>query len=130
MLWPPQGIYAKVALNSSADLKGVKIRAYSPTVARMIELMGGQPVTVQAADLCEALLKAAAAELCGWKTSEEKTLCYLDQLKKNKMKVLPASADLQKELLGIDERVTREWLVQAGPDGRQVYDTNSQALKK
>jgi TRAP-type C4-dicarboxylate transport system, periplasmic component len=53
--WPPQGVYAKVALNSLADLQGVKVRSYSPTVARLIELMGAQPVTVQAADLGEAL---------------------------------------------------------------------------
>ncbi|MBC9071226.1 TRAP transporter substrate-binding protein [Thauera sp. CAU 1555] len=53
--WPPQGIYSKTALSSMADLKGVKIRSYSPTVARMIELMGAQPVTVQAADLTQAL---------------------------------------------------------------------------
>lgn len=53
--WPPQGIYSKTALTSSNDLKGVKIRSYSPTVARMIELMGAQPVTVQAAELTQAL---------------------------------------------------------------------------
>ena len=53
--WPPQGIYSKTALTSLNDLKGVKIRSYSPTVARMIELMGAQPVTVQAADLTQAL---------------------------------------------------------------------------
>ena len=28
--WPPQGIYAKKPINSAADLKGVKWRAYSP----------------------------------------------------------------------------------------------------
>lgn len=53
--WPPQGVYSKVELNTLGDLKGMKIRSYSPTVARMIQLMGGQPVTVQAADLTQAL---------------------------------------------------------------------------
>lgn len=53
--WQPQGIYSMKALSGVADLKGLKIRSYSPTVARMIELMGGQPVTVQAADLTQAL---------------------------------------------------------------------------
>jgi hypothetical protein len=28
--WPPQGIYAKKPLNTAADLKGIKWRAYSP----------------------------------------------------------------------------------------------------
>ncbi|MBT0963953.1 TRAP transporter substrate-binding protein [Denitromonas iodatirespirans] len=53
--WPPQGIYTKSAVDSMSDLRNMKIRSYSPTVARMIRLMGGQPVTVQAADLTQAL---------------------------------------------------------------------------
>jgi TRAP-type transport system periplasmic protein len=53
--WPPQGIYAKKAINSAADLKGVKWRAYSPSTARIAELVGAQPVTVQAAELSQAM---------------------------------------------------------------------------
>jgi TRAP-type transport system periplasmic protein len=53
--WPPQGIYSKKPVNSAADLKGSKWRAYSPTTARIGELLGAQPVTVQAADLSQAL---------------------------------------------------------------------------
>ena len=53
--WQPQGIYSTAELGSVSDLSGMKIRSYSPTVARMIELMGAQPVTVQAADLTQAL---------------------------------------------------------------------------
>ncbi len=53
--WPPQGIYAKKPLNTAADLKGVKWRAYSPATARVAELVGAQPVTVQAAELSQAL---------------------------------------------------------------------------
>ena len=52
--WPPQGIYAKKPINSAADLKGVKWRAYSPATARIAELVGAQPVTVQAAELSQA----------------------------------------------------------------------------
>ncbi len=53
--WPPQGIYAKKPVNSAADLKGVKWRAYSPSTARIGELVGAQPVTVQAAEVSAAL---------------------------------------------------------------------------
>lgn len=53
--WQPQGIYSTSEISSVSDLRGMKIRSYSPTVARMIELMGAQPVTVQAADLTHAL---------------------------------------------------------------------------
>jgi len=53
--WPPQGIYVKKQIASAADLKGVKWRAYSPATARIAELVGAQPVTVQAAELSQAL---------------------------------------------------------------------------
>ncbi len=53
--WPPQGIYAKRPLASAADLKGMKWRAYSPSTARIAELVGAQPVTVQAAELSQAM---------------------------------------------------------------------------
>jgi len=53
--WPPQGIYAKKPINSAADLKGVKWRAYSPSTAKIAELVGAQPVTVQAAELSQAM---------------------------------------------------------------------------
>ena len=53
--WPPQGIYTKKPLASAADLKGIKWRAYSPATARIAELVGAQPVTVQAAEFSQAL---------------------------------------------------------------------------
>ena len=53
--WPPQGIYSKKPLASAADLKGLKWRAYSPATSRIAELVGAQPVTVQAADLSQAM---------------------------------------------------------------------------
>ncbi len=53
--WPPQGIYAKKPINSAADLRGVKWRAYSPATSRIAELVGAQPVTVQAAEFAQAL---------------------------------------------------------------------------
>jgi len=53
--WPPQGIYSKKPLSSAADMKGLKWRAYSPATARIAELVGAQPVTVQAAELSQAM---------------------------------------------------------------------------
>lgn len=53
--WPPQGIYTKRPIAAAADLKGMKWRAYSPATARIAELVGAQPVTVQAAELSQAL---------------------------------------------------------------------------
>lgn len=53
--WPPQGIYVKKPINAASDLKGVKWRAYSPATSRIAELVGAQPVTVQAAELSQAM---------------------------------------------------------------------------
>jgi TRAP-type C4-dicarboxylate transport system substrate-binding protein len=53
--WPPQGIYSKKPLASGADMKGLKWRAYSPATAKIAELVGAQPVTVQAAEVSQAL---------------------------------------------------------------------------
>lgn len=53
--WPPQGIYSKKPLTRGDDLKGSKWRAYSPATAKLAELLGAQPVTVQAAELTQAL---------------------------------------------------------------------------
>jgi TRAP-type C4-dicarboxylate transport system substrate-binding protein len=53
--WPPQGIYTNRTLNSAADMKGLKWRAYSPATSKIAELVGAQPVTVQAAEVPQAL---------------------------------------------------------------------------
>ena len=53
--WPPQGIYANKEINSAEDMRGLKWRAYSPATAKIAELVGAQPVTVQAAELSQAL---------------------------------------------------------------------------
>ncbi|HZT63402.1 MAG TPA: TRAP transporter substrate-binding protein [Burkholderiales bacterium] len=57
--WPPQGIYSKRPINSLADMKGLKWRAYSPATARIAELVGAQPITIQAAEVTQALATGA-----------------------------------------------------------------------
>ena len=53
--WPPQGIYVKKEITSVADMRGLKWRAYSPATSKIAELIGAQPVTIQAAELSQAL---------------------------------------------------------------------------
>jgi hypothetical protein len=53
--WPPQGIYTNRTLNSAADMKGLKWRAYSPATSKIAELVGAQSVSVQAAEVSQAL---------------------------------------------------------------------------
>jgi TRAP-type C4-dicarboxylate transport system substrate-binding protein len=176
--WGPQGIYAKKDINTLEDMKGLKWRAYNVGTSRIAELVGAQPVTIQAAELPQALatgvvnafmtsgstgydskawetmthfydtqawipknltfvnkaafdaldkptqdaiLKAAAvAETRGWKLAEEKAAWYLDQLKANKMKVIPPSPALKDGLKKIGDQLTADWIKRAGPDGEAV----------
>jgi TRAP-type C4-dicarboxylate transport system substrate-binding protein len=178
--WPPQGIYSDKPINTIADMKGLKLRTYNPATSRVAELAGAQPVTIQAAELAqamatgavnanitsgatgydskaweqvkyfydaqawlpknivfanekefgaldkatqEAVLKAAAdAETRGWKTSQEKTKWYLEQLAQHGMTVAPPSPALAADLKKIGETMTAEWIKQAGPDGQAIID--------
>lgn len=178
--WPPQGIYTDRELNSVADMKGLKWRAYSPATSRIAELVGAQPVTVQAAELAQAMatglvnsfmtsgstgydtkaweyvkrfydtqawlpknalimnkkafdaldkstqtavLKAAAnAEVRGWKTAEEKTNFYVNELAKNGMKIEKPSAQLIEGLNNVGKTMLADWLNKSGPDGKTMID--------
>lgn len=53
--WPPQGIYAKKEIRSAADMKGLKWRAYNPATTRIAQAVGAVPLTIQAAELSQAL---------------------------------------------------------------------------
>ena len=53
--WAPQGIYTKKELNSIEDMKGLKWRAYNVGTTRIGQLVGAQAVTIQAAELPQAL---------------------------------------------------------------------------
>lgn len=53
--WPPQGIYAKKELKSAADMKGLKWRSYNPATSKIAQVVGATPLTIQAAELSQAL---------------------------------------------------------------------------
>jgi TRAP-type C4-dicarboxylate transport system substrate-binding protein len=55
VIWPPQGLYANREIKTVKDLQGLAWRAYSPATTRIAELVKAQPVTVQAAELSQAL---------------------------------------------------------------------------
>jgi len=178
--WPPQGLYSTKSLQAASDLKGMKFRSYNAATAKIAAQFGAQPVTIQAAELSQAmasggveafitsgstgydtkayehikyfydtqawlpknavivnqsafdkldkpvqdaLLKAAAdAETRGWKSSQEKTAWYLDQLKKNGMQVLPPSPKMVAEFEKVGDALQEDWVKQAGPDGKAILD--------
>ena len=164
----------------------MKWRSYNPGTARIAELVGAQPVTVQAADLPQALAtgvvntfmtsgatgvdaklfehtkyyydtqawlpknivfvnKAAfdalekpvqeavlaaakSAEERGWKTAQEKTKWYTDQLAAKGMKVQPPSDALAAGFKKVGDQLTQDWLKKAGADGQAVVDSYKKQL--
>ncbi|MBX3623046.1 MAG: TRAP transporter substrate-binding protein [Rhizobacter sp.] len=178
--WPGQSLYSKKPVATLADLKGTKMRAYNPATTRIAELAGAQPVTIQLAELPQALatggvdnfltssasgvdsklyeqvkyfydvnawlprnalvvntkafealdkatqaavLKAAQeAQERGWKTSEQKDNEYLKELAAKGMNVDRSNTKLKGEFKAIGERMTAEWLKQAGPEGQAIID--------
>src|SRR6267378_2456101 len=100
--WPPQGIFSKKPINGIADMKGLKWRAYSPATARIAELVGAQPVTVQVAELSQAMATGVIdSMMTSCSTSfDTKTFEYIKNFYD-----------------------TQAWLPKnAGPDGQAVVD--------
>jgi len=53
--WPGQSLYSIKPVNGPADLAGTKMRAYNPATTRIAQLLKAQPVTIQLAELPQAL---------------------------------------------------------------------------
>lgn len=52
--WPSQAFFTKKPINSVAELKGMKMRTYNAQTARLAQLMGTVPTTVQATEIPQA----------------------------------------------------------------------------
>ena len=61
--WPPQGLYSKKPVNSAADMKGVKFRAYNAATSRLAQLMGAIPTKIEAAELSQAFATGVAQSM-------------------------------------------------------------------
>lgn len=58
--WPPQGLYFKQPIESVADMKGLKFRSYNNATARLAEMAGMLPVTIEAAEISQAFATGVA----------------------------------------------------------------------
>lgn len=61
--WPPQGLYFKKPVESVADMSGVKFRSYNNATARLAELTGMLPVTIEAAEISQAFATGVAESM-------------------------------------------------------------------
>ncbi|MGR3640856.1 TRAP transporter substrate-binding protein [Alterinioella nitratireducens] len=61
-LWPfgPQIFYCSGDVNSIADLEGLRVRSYTPTMSALVESFGATPVTLQFAEVYPALQRGVA----------------------------------------------------------------------
>lgn len=61
--WPPQGLYFKKDVNDIADMSGVKVRSYNKATARLSELTGMVPISIEAAEISQALSAGVISSL-------------------------------------------------------------------
>ncbi|MFT7595848.1 MAG: TRAP-type C4-dicarboxylate transport system substrate-binding protein [Paracoccaceae bacterium] len=61
--WPPQGLYFKNEVTSVADMAGIKFRSYNNATARLAELTGMLPVTIEAAEISQAFATGVAESM-------------------------------------------------------------------
>ncbi len=57
--WPGQSLYSGKPMKTLDDFKGTKMRAYNPATTRIAQLVKAQPVTIQLAELGQALATGA-----------------------------------------------------------------------
>ncbi len=151
--WPPQGIFTKKQVGSAADLKDIKWRVYSPATARIAELVGAQPVTVQQAELSQAMATGVVesymssgstgydtktyehlkffADTQAWLPknaviANKKAFDALDKATQDGL--LKAAADAEARGWATSERKTNEYLDLLRKNGMTVYAPSAQLM--
>jgi TRAP-type C4-dicarboxylate transport system substrate-binding protein len=61
--WPPQGLYFNKEVNNVADMAGLKFRSYNTATARLAELTGMLPVSIEAAEISQAFATGVAESM-------------------------------------------------------------------
>ena len=143
--WPPQGLYTKKDVASVDDLKGLKFRGYSAGTTRIAEMVGGQSVTVQAAELPQALATGVVNAVMTspatgydskiWESMSHfydmqawipKNMVFVNKAafdaldKASQEAILKASADAEARGWGIAEEKYKWYLAELGKRGMKV----------
>jgi TRAP-type C4-dicarboxylate transport system substrate-binding protein len=71
--WAQQLLFSNRPVNSLNDVKGMKIRVFSPAMAQFVRALGGEPVSLAYAEVYTALERktvdgAITCSRCGWDT--------------------------------------------------------------
>jgi TRAP-type C4-dicarboxylate transport system substrate-binding protein len=83
--WAQQLLFSNKPVNSLNDVKGLKIRVFSPAMAQFVRALGGEPVSLAYAELYTALERgtvdgAITCSRCGWDTKLYEATKYLVDL--------------------------------------------------
>jgi len=62
-VWPPQGLFVNKKVDSLADMKGVKFRAYDDNTERLAELVGSIPIQTEATEIKQAFSTGLAESM-------------------------------------------------------------------
>ncbi|MGB3289922.1 MAG: TRAP transporter substrate-binding protein [Burkholderiaceae bacterium] len=152
--WPPQGIFANKDIKKVDDLKGVKWRAYSPVTARIAELVGAQPVTIQQSELAQAMATGVVDAFMtsgstGWDTKtyeyikkfydtqawlpknavivNKKAFDKLDD--KSKKALLKAGEDAEKRGWAVSKEKTQWYLDNLAKNGMEIIKPSDELMK-
>ena len=119
--WPPQGIFVKKTITSAADLKGVKWRAYSPATARIAELVGAQPVTVQQAELSQAMATGVIESYMssGSTGYDTKTYEYIKNFYDTQAWLPKNAVMINKKAFDALDKPTQDAVLKAGADAEK-----------
>jgi len=83
--WAQQYLYTKKRVASLDDVKGMKIRVFSPAMAQFVSAVGAEPVSLPYAEVYTALDRgtvdgAITCARCGWDTKWYEVTSYLVDL--------------------------------------------------
>jgi TRAP-type C4-dicarboxylate transport system substrate-binding protein len=62
-VWPPQGLFVNKKVDSLADMKGVKFRAYDDNTERVAKLAGAIPIRTEATEIKQAFSTGVAESM-------------------------------------------------------------------
>ena len=61
--WPPNGLFFNKEVNAVADMKGIKVRSYNKSTAKLAEGTGMTPVSIEAAEISQAMAEGVISAL-------------------------------------------------------------------
>ena len=152
--WPGQSLYSLTPLSTPADFVGTRMRAYNPATTKIAEMLKAQPVTIQLAELGQALATNTVQNFLTSSASGVESKLYeqvkyfypvsawlprnatvvnikaFDALDKSEQEaVLKAAADAEARGWATSEKLNGEYIKELGAKGMVIAEP-SDSIKK